>query len=94
MGLRAYRIVEQRRFRRAGAYAQTRQSIRCSHTQSIDVDGTQAEIYTSRPTEYARKGVLYVCVFFKKCTYAIRTKLKCAGSSSDKIINFLTKSES
>ena len=33
-----YRIGEQLRFRRGCAYAQTRQSIRCSHTQTIDVD--------------------------------------------------------
>ena len=32
------RIVDQRRLKRACAIAQTRQSLRCSHTQSIDID--------------------------------------------------------
>ena len=33
-----YRISEQRRLRRVCTYAQTRQSLRCSHTQSMDAD--------------------------------------------------------
>ena len=33
----SYRNVEQRMLRRAGANAQTRQRIHCSHTQSMDV---------------------------------------------------------
>ena len=31
-------IIEQRRIRRFCAYAQTRQSLRCSHTQSSDIN--------------------------------------------------------
>ena len=33
----AYRIGVQLRLRRACAYAQPRQSLRCSHTQNLDV---------------------------------------------------------
>ena len=33
-----YRISEQRRLRRVCAYVQTRQSLRCLYTQSMDAD--------------------------------------------------------
>ena len=33
-----YRIIENRKFKRVCLFAHTRQSLRCSHTQTLDVD--------------------------------------------------------
>ena len=95
MGFGTYRIAEQRRLRRARTNAQTRQSIHCSHIQSMDVDETQAEMYTPSPTEYARNGVV---VFFNFAHYICdKDKISMCWLTSltvsDKIINFSTKSE-
>ena len=38
MEFRYYRIIEQQKHRRVCAYAQTHQSIFCSHTQTMEVD--------------------------------------------------------
>ena len=52
-----YHIGDQRRLRRACASAQTRQSLRCSHTWSMEVDESLTKNQTSRPT-----GWLCMCV--------------------------------
>ena len=66
-----FRIFEQRRLGRVCEHAQTRQSLRCSHTQGIgkDEDSDQTVLDT-----YAR--------VFKggACAYAISAKISCTGT--------------
>ena len=45
-----YDIGEHPRLRRACAYAQSRQSLRCSHTESMEVDEPSEQKRVSNPT--------------------------------------------
>ena len=51
MDFGAYRIIKQSLLRRVYAYAQTRQRLRCAHTQSIDIGedtGQKLDLYPYR----------------------------------------------
>ena len=56
-----YRIVEQRRLRRVCANAQTRQSLRCSLTQSLDADEDLDQSLDRWPRMGIQRRLLHTC---------------------------------